>query len=198
MDANDYTTAWLIYIGAAVVLSVLGWGFLKRFLPRELAYLLQCWLLALLFTPWYVLEDQELLAPALIVFALDTVTIAPVAGVRALTPLALALMAGLLVAVLLSIIYRVRRPGEPQPASPLVSDTPAGSAAALSTAGLLPGAEEVAPRPRAPRRKKAVERVEPVLPPAGPEALEERTETVRKPRRKSPRKVPADPDPPQS
>jgi hypothetical protein len=75
---------------------------------RECAYVLECWLLALLFTPWYVMDDQNILAPALMVFALDIVTVEPAAGVRALVPLVMALFLGLIVAGVLSVFHRIR------------------------------------------------------------------------------------------
>lgn len=188
MDANDYITAWLVYLGAALVLSVLGWRLLRRLRPRELGWLLQCWLLALLFTPWYVLEDQDILAPALIVFALDTITIAPVAGIRALTPLVLALLAGLLLAALLGVVYRIRRHGGPQPAA--VVEAP-------SIADPLPAVPAMsAPKPRAPRRRKTVAQEGPPLSTAEPGAVT--ASAPEKPRRKPAAKVPPADDGPQS
>lgn len=88
---------------------MLAWRVLRRLPWRELAYVLECWLLALLFTPWWVLDGQDILAPALMVLALDLVTIGPAAGVRALVPLVMTLFLALIVAVLLSVGYRVRR-----------------------------------------------------------------------------------------
>jgi hypothetical protein len=108
MEQSDYIAAWTAYLIAAVVFSALSWRVLRRMRWRELAYVLQCWLLALLFTPWYVLDDQKILAPALMVYALDIVTVEPAAGVRALVPLVMALFLGLIVAVLLSVWHRVR------------------------------------------------------------------------------------------
>ena len=109
MDSSDYTLAWIIYLCAATVVAVLAWFPLKRYLWRELAYLVECLLLALLYTPWYVLPDQEILAPALMVFMLDTITIDSTSGIRALIPLVMAMLLGLVVTVVLSIIYRVRQ-----------------------------------------------------------------------------------------
>lgn len=109
MEQGDYITAWIAYLLAAGVFSVLAWRVLRRLPWRELAYLLECWLLALLFTPWYVLQDQDILAPALIVFALDTITIEPTAGIRALIPLVMMLFVMLVVAGLLSLLHRIRR-----------------------------------------------------------------------------------------
>lgn len=108
METADYAMAWAIYLLAALVFAVISWRVLDRFLRREFAYLLQCLLLALMFTPCAVLENQPVMAPALIVFALDTLTIAPKAGIRALIPLVLAVGLALLVAAVLSIIHRFR------------------------------------------------------------------------------------------
>jgi hypothetical protein len=109
MEQSDYVAAWTAYLISAVVFSALSWRVLRRMPRREFAYVLECWLLALLFTPWYVMDDQKILAPALMVFALDIVTVEPAAGVRALVPLVMALFLGLIVAGLLSVFYRVRR-----------------------------------------------------------------------------------------
>lgn len=108
MEQSDYIVAWTAYLVSAVIFSGLAWRVLRRLPWRGLAYLLECWLLALLFTPWYVLEDQDILAPALMVFALDIVTIEPAAGVRALVPLVMTLFLGIVVAVLLSVWHRMR------------------------------------------------------------------------------------------
>jgi len=165
MDQSDYITAWLVYIGAAVVMSGLCWRFFRRFLPRELAYLLQCWVVAVLVTPWYVMDGQDIMAPAFIVFALDVVTIAPVAGVRALTPLVMALVAGLLLAVALSVVYRIRRRSEPAEVGvePVLSCT--AIEPELPPHIAEPADSLVAKPPRKTRtsRKEVEERVEPLL-----------------------------------
>jgi hypothetical protein len=108
MEAADYRMAWIIYTMAGIVLAFLAWRVLYKYLLREVAYLLQCFLLALMFTPAYVLEDQRIMAPALIVFLMDVITVSPTAGIRALIPLVLALMVALIVAVLLIISHRIR------------------------------------------------------------------------------------------
>lgn len=108
MEAADYRLAWIIYTIAGIVLATLAWRVLYKHVLREIAYVLQCFLLALMFTPAFVLPDQQIMAPALIVFLMDTLTISPTAGIRALIPLVLALMAALIVAVLLIIAYRFR------------------------------------------------------------------------------------------
>lgn len=108
MEQGDYIAAWTAYLIAAVVFSVLAWRVLRKLPWRELAYLLECWLLALLFTPWYVLDGETILAPALMVLALDVLTVEPAAGVRALVPLVLALFLAMIVTGLLSVWHRVR------------------------------------------------------------------------------------------
>ena len=108
MEQGDYIAAWTAYLIAAVVFSALAWRLLRMLPWRGLAYLLDCWLLALLFTPWYVTDGQNILAPALMVFALDIVTIEPAAGIRALVPLVMTLFVAIVLAVLLSIWDRMR------------------------------------------------------------------------------------------
>jgi len=76
---------------------------------RELAYLLQCLLLAIIFTPWYVLPEEEILAPAVIIFMLDLVTIDATTSIRALIPLVMAMLSAVIATVILSIVYRIRR-----------------------------------------------------------------------------------------
>ena len=108
MEQGDYIAAWTAYLVAALVFSVLAWRVLRKLPWRELAYLLECTLLALMFTPWYVIDDQNILAPALMVLALDVVTIEPAAGIRALVPLVLALFLALIITALLSVWHRMR------------------------------------------------------------------------------------------
>lgn len=109
MESSDYTIAWLVYCGAAAVLAWLCWLVLRRISIREIAWLLEFWLLALMFTPWYVLPDQEILAPAVIVFVMDVITVDTVSAIRALIPLVMALLLGLVMTLVMSIVYRIAR-----------------------------------------------------------------------------------------
>ena len=117
MEAADYRLAWIVYVVAGTVFSFLCWRVLQRYLVREIAYVLQCMLLALLFTPAFVVEDQRIMAPAVIVFLMDAITISPEASIRALIPLVLALMASLIVAAVLIAVHRLllrrQRPDAP-------------------------------------------------------------------------------------
>ena len=109
MDSSTYTLAWSIYLVAALVLSWVAWRIFSRYLLREFAYLLECWMLAILLTPWYVIMDQDMLGPAWMIFILDTVTMDIESGIRALIPVTAAMLFGLVLAVILSVIYRIRR-----------------------------------------------------------------------------------------
>jgi hypothetical protein len=109
MEAGDYTTAWVVYLVAGVVLALLSWRLLRKLRPRELGWLLQCWFIALMFTPWYVEEGGTVRAPALIIFVMDAVTVSRDAAIRALIPLVLSLLLGVAVTVVLSMGYRLLR-----------------------------------------------------------------------------------------
>ncbi|MDC0598823.1 hypothetical protein OAP18_03180 [Gammaproteobacteria bacterium] len=109
MEPLDYSIAWAIYVVVGLVFSMITWSAFKKYLWRELAYLVQGLLLVIIFTPWYVLADQDVLAPAIIVFVMDTITIGGTAGVRALIPLVMAGLVSIVLTIILSIIYRVRK-----------------------------------------------------------------------------------------
>jgi len=85
---------------------------MKRYFWREMTYLLESLLLAIIFTPWYVLPEEEILAPALIVFMLDLITEDLTTSIRALIPLVMAMLFGIIVTLVLSIIYRIKRRGQ--------------------------------------------------------------------------------------
>lgn len=112
MDSQDYYIAWSIYLTAGVVFSLISWKLMKRYFWREMAYLLESLLLAIIFTPWYVLPEEEILAPALIVFMLDLITVDLTTSIRALIPLVMATLFGIIVTLVLSIIYRIKRRGQ--------------------------------------------------------------------------------------
>jgi hypothetical protein len=152
MDPESYKLAWSLYLGGGVVFSLLSWRVLHRYLWLELAYLLQCLLMAVMFVPAPVTAgDPSVLAPALIVFTLDTLTIDPTAtaGIEALTRLVVGMVGAVVAAVVLSIAHRaVARHFRPH-----VAVEPASAAA------------EPASAKSAPSRRAAAEnaRVEPTL-----------------------------------
>lgn len=118
MEAADYRLAWIIYVLAGTVLSFLCWRVLYKYVMRELAYVLECFLLALLFTPWFVLPEERIMAPALMVFVMDAITIGPTEAIRALIPLVLALMVAILVSLALILNYRFQKRRQQTPAIP--------------------------------------------------------------------------------
>lgn len=109
METLEYIIAWLVYLAAAMALAVIGWRILKKYLWRDLAYLLQGFLVAILFTPWYVMPEEELMAPAFIIFLMDTITMDVVAGIRSLIPLVMTMLLSILVTIVLSVVRRLSR-----------------------------------------------------------------------------------------
>lgn len=109
METGDYFIAWSIYLVAAFAFALLGWRFLRRYVWTDLAVLLEGVLLSLLFIPWYVFPDQDFMAPAFIIFLMDSITMTPMEGVRALIPLIMGFFLALLVTLLFSIIRRLVR-----------------------------------------------------------------------------------------
>lgn len=107
MEVEGYAIAWSIYLLAAVGFSILAWSVFRKYLQRDLAYLFECFLVAVLFTPWYVVPDEQVMAPAFIVFLMDSITLDPVSGIRALIPLVMALLLALLVSLVLSVGSRL-------------------------------------------------------------------------------------------
>jgi hypothetical protein len=109
METLDYVLAWLVYLVAAVLLSWVHWKFAKKVFWLDLAYVMQGTLMAVIFTPWYVLSDQDILAPAIIIFVMDIVTIETTAGIRALVPMAMVVILVDLIIIIGIAAYRVRK-----------------------------------------------------------------------------------------
>lgn len=109
MEPGDYTSAWVVYSLAGLVLSWLVWTQLRKLRPREVGWLLQCWFLALVFTPWEVEVGGEVRAPALLIVLMDSITVSRESAIRALIPLVLALVGGVLATAVLSAGYRLLR-----------------------------------------------------------------------------------------
>ena len=123
METADYFIAWSIYLLCAGAVSIIIWKMLRRYVWRELAYLVQFVGMAVVFTPWYVLPEEEILAPAIFVFLLDLITIDVTTSIRSLIPLVMAILLGVVLAVVMSTIYRVRRRRDMAPAFPSVEES---------------------------------------------------------------------------
>jgi hypothetical protein len=93
MDAEtNYWLIWLIYCLACGAFYWVYWKMTR--IPRSpwLSYSLRALMLSLMLTPWYANIEGNTLAPALMVLALDIITIGGGAAGRALVPLLTSLM----------------------------------------------------------------------------------------------------------
>ncbi|MDG2091348.1 MAG: hypothetical protein P8J61_09705 [Gammaproteobacteria bacterium] len=109
METSDYIIAWLIYLIASIAMSYLFWRTIKKVFWIDLAYVLQVTFMAVIFTPWYVEADGSILAPAIIIFVMDIVTIELVAGIRSLVPMAMAIILSSIITIASIATYRVRK-----------------------------------------------------------------------------------------
>jgi energy-coupling factor transporter transmembrane protein EcfT len=109
METVDYILAWLVYLIASVAMSFLFWKIIKKVFWTDLAYVMQVTFMAIIFTPWYVEADGNVLAPAIIIFVMDIVTIETVAGIRSLVPIAMAILLSTIITMVGIATYRVRK-----------------------------------------------------------------------------------------
>ncbi len=93
MDADtNYWLIWVVYCLACAAFYWVWWKVTR--LPRApwISYSLRALMLSLMLTPWYANIEGNTMAPVLMVFALDTITIGTDAAGRALVPLLLSLL----------------------------------------------------------------------------------------------------------
>ena len=109
METVDYILAWLAYLIASLAMSFLLWKVVKKIFWVDLAYIMQVTFMAIVFTPWYVEADGNVLAPAIIIFVMDIVTIETVAGIRSLVPIAMAILLSTIITMVDIATYRVRK-----------------------------------------------------------------------------------------
>ena len=106
LDIYGYLASWAIYLSAGTLCYVLFYKATAVIWPKWLANVLRAVMLALIYTPWYVSVDQDLMAPAVIVILLDMITVGPDAFVRGLVPLVLALLTAIMIAIVWSVMRR--------------------------------------------------------------------------------------------
>lgn len=106
LDIFDYVAGWAVYIAAGAICYMIFYRFTGAIKFKPLANSLRAILIALMFTPWYVSPEADLLAPALMVIMLDMVTLGGSAFVRALVPLSMAIVFAVVVAISGSLIKR--------------------------------------------------------------------------------------------
>lgn len=108
MDTTNYLTAWFLYTLGAFGACFVFWKLFRPVLNYTILFFLQTILVAVLFTPWYVLPDQQLMAPAFMIAAMDTITEDAEAGIRALIPMVMAMMLGVIVTIVNFIIRKIK------------------------------------------------------------------------------------------
>jgi hypothetical protein len=106
---SSYWLIWLIYIAAAVLFLNIFWRITRLQGWPWLRFSLRGLMLALIFTPWYANIEGTNLAPALMIVALDAITVGMSAAPRALVPLLLALVAAEVLATILFFAERRKR-----------------------------------------------------------------------------------------
>ena len=93
MDPDSNTIfIWLIYFTASSVFYSVFWIITASVSAKFWIYLLRTFLAAIIFTPWFVNIQGGILAPALMVMALDMITIGVSATPRAGVPLLLSII----------------------------------------------------------------------------------------------------------
>lgn len=98
-----YLTSWAVYLTAGTICYVLFYKATGAISIKVIANILRGIMLALIYTPWYVAADKDLMAPAVMVILLDMITVGGNSFVRGLVPLTLALIAAVTVPILFSI-----------------------------------------------------------------------------------------------
>jgi len=98
-DISNVLLAWAACLIAGAIFFAVFWR-VTRFKKRHLlSYCLRVVVLALMLTPWYVSDQGSLLAPALIIVLMDSITIGPEAAVRAFVPLFLSISTSLVMVI---------------------------------------------------------------------------------------------------
>lgn len=109
VDIYGYLTSWAIYLTAGTVCYVLFYKATGVIPIKVIANILRGIMIALIYTPWYVAADKDLMAPAVIVILLDMITVGGNSFVRALVPLVMALVAAVSIPILISLAMLVFR-----------------------------------------------------------------------------------------
>jgi hypothetical protein len=106
LDIYGYLTSWTIYLAAGTLCYILFYKATGRIRLKFIANSLRGMMIALIYTPWYVSETQDLMAPAVMVIPLDIITVGGDSFIRALVPLSLAVSAGIIAGLAWSLFRR--------------------------------------------------------------------------------------------
>jgi hypothetical protein len=107
MDAiGNYWFFWTLYLGAAVIFTGIFWRVTRFERAVWASYSARAVAIAVIFTPWYSNSQESVMAPALMVAALDAITGGFEAAFRSFVPLVLAVLFGLLLAGVMSFVKK--------------------------------------------------------------------------------------------
>ena len=103
---GNYWFFWTLYLVSAVIFVVIFWRITRFERAIWTSYSLRAVALAIIFTPWYSNPQESVMAPALMVAALDAITGGFEAAFRSFVPLALTVVFGLLLAGAMSFLKK--------------------------------------------------------------------------------------------
>lgn len=109
VDIYGYLASWAIYLTAGTVCYVLFYKATGIIGLKVLANTLRAIMLVLIYTPWYVAADKDLMAPAVIVILLDMITVGGDSFIRAMVPLLLALLSAVVLVWVIGIAAAIFR-----------------------------------------------------------------------------------------
>lgn len=103
---STYWLLWGIYLAASAVFFIVFWRLTRFSSARLLSYMVRAFTIAVVFTPWYANQQGVVLAPAIMVVALDAITIGGSAAARGMVPLSLAIVLALIIAFVYYLVNR--------------------------------------------------------------------------------------------
>ena len=107
MDSiGNYWFFWALYLGAAVIITGIFWRVTRFERAIWASYSIRAVAIAVVFTPWYSNSQDSVMAPALMVAALDAMTGGIESVFRSFVPLVLAVLLALLLATAMSFFKK--------------------------------------------------------------------------------------------
>ena len=107
MDSiGNYWFFWTLYLGAAVIITGIFWRVTRFERAIWASYSIRAVAIAVVFTPWYSNSQDSVMAPALMVAALDAMTGGIGSAFRSFVPLVLAVLLALLLATAMSFFKK--------------------------------------------------------------------------------------------
>jgi|TARA_B110000914_G_scaffold211673_1_gene211928 hypothetical protein len=107
MDSiGNYWFFWTLYLGAAVIITGIFWRVTRFERAIWASYSIRAVAIAVVFTPWYSNSQDSVMAPALMVAALDAMTGGIESAFRSFVPLVLAVLLALLLATAMSFFKK--------------------------------------------------------------------------------------------